>query len=134
MYERSFADSMGYLGLAYGKEFTQIELTQYYDFLKEYTDETLTEAIKNIIKSSKFMPKISDLIDECERCKGNIKFEILETMKNHGYFKDVSEYEKAGLWISKNCIPDWFREEMKKYYLLSKQEKLGTNKKVLIGE
>ena len=110
-----FVESMTYLGLAFNKTFTKNELILHYDFLKEYDDEVFTKAVKNIIKKSKFLPKINELIEECEIVKEEVKFNILEVMKNDGYFKNIKEYEKATNFLKSGIIPKWFANDMNNY-------------------
>lgn len=133
MTPEQFKDSMAYLGIAYGKEFTQQELTIYYDFLKEYSDATLVTAIKSIIKKSKFLPKITELLEECDKCKEHIKIDVLEFMRNKGYFKTLSEYEKATRWLETGIIPDWFKADLNEHYKMMQQVKLGHKETLLIG-
>lgn len=110
-----FVESMTYLGLAFNKTFTKNELILHYDFLKEYDDEVFTKAVKNIIRKSKFLPKINELIEECEIVKEEVKFNILEIMKNDGYFKNIKEYEKATNFLKSGIIPKWFANDMNNY-------------------
>ena len=110
-----FVESMTYLGLAFNKTFTKNELILHYDFLKEYEDEVFTKAVKNIIRKSKFLPKINELIEECEIVKEEFKFNILEIMKNDGYFKNIREYEKATNFLKSGIIPEWFANDMNNY-------------------
>lgn len=110
-----FVESMTYLGLAFNKTFTKNELILHYDFLKEYDDEVFTKAVKNIIRKSKFLPKINELIEECEIVKEEVKFNILEIMKNDGYFKNIKEYEKATNFMKSGIIPKWFANDMNNY-------------------
>ena len=110
-----FIESMTYLGLAFNKTFTKNELILHYDFLKEYDDEVFTKAVKNIIRKSKFLPKINELIEECEIVKEEVKFNILEIMKNDGYFKNIREYEKATNFLKSGIIPKWFANDMNNY-------------------
>ena len=110
-----FVESMTYLGLAFNKTFTKNELILHYDFLKEYDDEIFTKAVKNIIRKSKFLPKINELIEECEIVKEEVKFNILEIMKNDGYFKNIKEYEKATNFLKSGIIPKWFVNDMNNY-------------------
>lgn len=144
MTKEEFKDSISYLGMAYSKEFSQEELELYYDFLKDYKDETLVKAIKNIIKKSKFLPKINELIDECNKCKQNIKYEVVEFMLKSGYFKkgdyeeldfgqELRNYEKTKKFINENNVPEWLQEDINYYYKLMKQDRLVNNYK-LIGE
>ena len=95
MEKEQFVKCMTYLGIDYNKEYSKFEVEQHYEFLKEYSYEELKKAIKRIIKKSKFLPKINELIEECEIVKEEVKFNILEIMKNDGYFKNIKEYEKA---------------------------------------
>lgn len=110
-----FIKNMTYLGLAYDKQYTQEEIKLYYDFLKYFSDDVIVKAIKEIIKTSKFIPKINELIEKCEEIKKETQYEIIEKMKNQGYFKTTQEYEKAIMFLNTNIIPKWFIEDMKKY-------------------
>ena len=133
MTPEQFKDSMAYLGVAYGKEFTQQELIIHYDFLKEYNDATLVKAIKNIIKKSKFLPKINELVEECENCKEQVKYDVLEFMRSKGYFGALSEYEKATRWLETNNIPSWFKEDLNEHYKMMQQVKLEYKETLMLG-
>ena len=103
-----FIKNMTYLGLAYDKQYTQEEIKLYYDFLKDFNDDVIVKAIKEIIKTSKYIPKVTELVEKCESIREEIRFEVLEYMNNVGYFKDTREYQKASLFLEKNVIPYWF--------------------------
>lgn len=120
------------LGIAYGKEFSKDECATYYEFLQEYNYETFKKAVKTIIRKSKFMPKISDLIDECEEQKQQLRFDVIEYMRECGYFKDVKEYDKAVMWYSRGFIPSWLKDDMNKYYKLMNQSRLTNTRQFLI--
>lgn len=115
MGKEQFVKCMTYLGIAYNKEYSRFEVEQHYEFLKEYSYEELKKAIKGIIKKSKFLPKINELIEECEIVKEEVKFNILEVMKNDGYFKNIKEYEKATNFLKSGIIPKWFANDMNNY-------------------
>ena len=115
MTEIECTKGLTYLGTAYGKEYSKIECEQHYDFLRDYSYKTFVAAIKNIIRKSKFLPKITELLEECENCKEQTKFEVLEYMKNQGYFKSGSEYDKAISFLERNIIPEWFKEDLREY-------------------
>lgn len=133
MTEIEITKGLSYLGIAYGKEYTKIEVQQHYDFLKEYSYETFIKATKNIIRNSKFLPKINELLEECERQKTEMKFDIIEFMNKQGYFKDIKEYEQANLFMSENIMPEWFKNDINKYCEIMKQEKLE-HKEILMIE
>ena len=115
MGKEQFVKCMTYLGIAYNKEYSKFEVEQHYEFLKEYSYDELKKAIKGIIKKSKFLPKINELIEECEIVKEEFKFNILEIMKNDGYFKNIKEYEKATNFLKSGIIPKWFANDMNNY-------------------
>ena len=133
MKQEELVKGLKVLGIAYSKTFTQDECATYYEFLQEYTYETFKAAVKNLIKKTKFLPKISELVEECENCKSQLKFEVIEFMKVKGYFKASSEYDKTIDWYAKGIIPDWLKEDMKMYYKMMQQEKLCYNEQLRIG-
>lgn len=137
-----FIKAATYLGMAYGKEYSQAETQQMYEFLKEYNYQTMIDAVNSIIRKSKFAPKISELIEECENCKSTTRFEVLKYMRKTGYFKlgiirengeqiiltdehAIRNYEKASRFLERGIIPDWLQEDINYYYKLMKQEKLS---------
>lgn len=133
MTKEELTKGLTYLGMAYDKDYTSKECEMYYDFLKDFSYETFVKAIKNIIKKSKFIPKISELVEECENSKSTLTFDILNFMESQGYFKSAWEFEKASSFLERNIIPEWFKNDMKKYYAMMKQEKLETTERVMIG-
>lgn len=133
MKQEELVKGLKVLGIAYGKDFNQEECATYYEFLQEYTYETFKTAVKNIIKKSKFLPKISELVEECENCKELIRFEVIEFMKAKGYFKSPIEYEKTIMWYSRGIIPSWLKEDLNKYYKMMQQDKLQYQEQKLIG-
>lgn len=131
---KEFIKNMTYLGLAYDKQYTQEEIKLYYDFLKDFSDDVIVKAIKEIIKTSKFIPKITELVEKCQSIKENISFDVLEYMNNVGYFKDVSEYEKASLFLKKGIIPYWLQKDIDIYYKKMLNARLLNKEQVLIGK
>lgn len=133
MTEQELVKGLTYLGTAYGKEYTKLECEQHYDFLKEYSYETFVAAIKSIIKKSKFLPKITELLEECENYKEQKRFEVLEFMKEKGYFKHPNEYEKATSFMEKGIIPEWLQNDINKYYKQMVNNKLEHKDTLMIG-
>lgn len=133
MSKEELIKGLTYLGTAYGKEYSTLECEQHYDFLKEYSYQTFVVSIKNIIKKSKFLPKITELLEECENNKEKTKYDILDFMKSRNYFKSPNEYDKASTYLERKIIPSWFKEDMKKYYAMMKQETLDHKETLMIG-
>lgn len=133
MNKEEFVKILTYLGAAYGKEYTQVETSLHYDFLHSYSYETFKRAVQNIIRTSKFLPKVSELVEECEGCKEQARYEILDFMKQKGYFKTPIEYEKATMFMERAVVPEWLQKDINYYYDLMKQDRLVNNYK-FIGE
>lgn len=139
MTKEEFTKNMAYLGIAYGKGYTPEELEVFYEFLGNYKSEALKKAIKSLIRKTKFLPKIQELIEECKKAEEHIKYEVIEYMKKKGYFHEtgqtLSEYDKTIFFIQHNLIPDWLLADMRKYYsmMLTEQKQIENNDYQLIG-
>ena len=140
-----FIKAVSYLGMAYGKEYSQAETMQMYEFLKEYNYQTMIEAVKSIIRTSKYVPKIADLIEACENCKSSTKIAVVKYMRDSGYFKlcDYGEitdehatrnYNKVMMWLERGVMPDWLQEDINYYYLKMKNKALENNEQTLLED
>ena len=121
---KDFTSRLKYLGTAYNHKFSEEEAEVWYDFLKNYSIDVFNKAIKSCIENNKFMPKVADIKEYCEKEREVVKFDILERMVEDGYFRHPTEYEKAVSWLERNIIPEWFKKDMQKYdqKLLGKKE------------
>lgn len=139
-----FVKAVSYLGMAYGKEYSQAETMQMYDFLKDYNYQTMIEAVKSIIRTSKFVPKIADLIEACENNKSTQRVEVVKYMRDSGYFKlcDYGEitdehatrnYNKVLMWLERGVVPDWLQEDINYYYNKMHQERLSGSSNNLLN-
>jgi hypothetical protein len=143
MKQEEFVKGLTYLGMAYGKEYNQMETKQIYEFVKEYNYETFVKAINSIIRSSKFVPKIAYLIEACEENKSSQRIEVVKYMKDIGYFKyspygEITDehasrnYQKALMFLERNNVPDWLQDDINYFYNKMKQERLtGTTNNLL---
>lgn len=116
MERENFTNTMSYLGAIYGKDFKDSEIAVWYDILKEYPEEVLNRAIKQLAKTEKFLPAIATIVQECDKYKALTRFEVLEYMRYKNYFKTADEYLKAKEWLERKAMPEWFKEDIKKYY------------------
>ena len=116
MNKKDFINTITYLGLAYNKNFTDQEMLVWYDMLGEYPEEVLNKSIKDLVSREKYMPKISDVIEECKKYKKLDRYEVLERLRAKNYFKDGSEYLKAKQWLEEGIMPEWFKEVLKEQY------------------
>ena len=91
------------------------------------------------------MPSIAEILDKCDSSAKTYSYDILEKMKNDGYFKRgaygelddthaTRNYEKATMWLSKGIIPQWLLENMMSYgYKKMLNERLLNKEQTLIG-
>ena len=141
---------LNFLGLAYGKEYSQMEAQQIYEFVKEYDYDTFIRATKEIIRTSKFVPKIADLIEVCDKQKETKKVEVIEYMMKSGYFHkglirqngeqimldDIQafrNYEKATRFLERGIVPDWLQRDINYYFGIMQQEKLIMNENKMLN-
>lgn len=113
------------------EEFTGLVI-MYQEELYMYNKMTLTNAIKSIIRKSKFMPTLNEIIEECEMLKIRKKNIIIEKMIVAGYFKDPKEIDKTYKFMEEGIIPDWLLEDMKKYGY-EEEKSIGYTEKKMLG-
>lgn len=127
----------------YFRELSQEELAgltvMYQNQLNGYTSNVILKAVDKIIATSKYMPSIAELLNECSVQAENYTNTILVLMLNDGYFKkslygainDIQatrNYEKATKWVNSGIIPEWFLKDMISYGY--KVNKLLSNKEI----
>lgn len=112
------------------EEFIEM-LSMYKEELLCYSESVIAAAIKSIIKTNKFMPSIGEIIEACEKALMQQKLDILEKMKNDGYFKSDWELEKTYQFVAKGLIPDWLLNDMKKYGYIE-NNRLSNNENKLL--
>lgn len=140
-----FTKALSYLGLMYNKTYSQLETTMMYDFFQEYNYETFIAAVKNIVRTSSFIPKVADLIKECDKCRTLKKNEVAKFMLDEGYFNmggyceltdehAYRNYNKTLMWIERGTVPDWLQEDINYYYLKMKNKALGNSQQELLED
>lgn len=98
----------------------------YQEQLDGYEPTIVMKAVDEIIRGSRFMPTIAEIIDQCRKQIANRSTTILEFMKKEGYFKfgvcgelpiDQQEknYDKAIKFVEEKVVPTWLERDMKEY-------------------
>lgn len=64
MNKEKFLKIMTYMGIAYNKEITKEQLEVWYSFLKDYSEDQLNNAVKQIINTEKYMPSIAQIKEQ----------------------------------------------------------------------
>lgn len=116
MNKEDFINTITYLTTAYNKVFNEQEIAIWYDMLKDYPEEVLNKSIKEIVSTEQFMPTIATIISKCKEYKPLDRFEVLEQMRANNYFKTADEYLKAKQWLECGTIPEWFKNDITKFY------------------
>lgn len=127
MSQAEFARCMKRLSSFYFKDFGSDDLMAWYELFKDIKAKTLEQAITDIVKESKFMPNINQLLEKCKSTTNSFYLAIIDKMFKDGYFKQgiveldsehgMRNYEKAVRWIEEGIIPGFLKEDMKKYML-----------------
>lgn len=125
MTELEFIKCMKRLTSFYFKELNPDELNDWYELFKDISVKVLNNAITLIVKDSKYMPNINILLEKCNTVKNNYYLMIVEKMYKDGYFRrgikeldsehESRNYDKTIRWIEKGIIPEFLKEDMKKY-------------------
>lgn len=123
MTKQQLVSGLTYLGTAFNKTYTQTECELHYDFLGGYNFDTFVKAIKAIIRKSKFAPKISEIIDECEEAKFADRLISLEKARQF-HLLDNYNYKKIYDLVAAGYIPPFCQEEIEKGYKLLEQTAL----------
>lgn len=126
MTQVEFTKGMTILSVAYPKfEVDQMTMEVWYSFFEDIRADVFIAAVKSFIRASTFPPKINELIQYCEDCKGIIQNETLTNMLQQGYFHQgmddvqaMRNYEKASRWLERGVEPQWLKDDMRKYYKL----------------
>ena len=125
MNQIEFAKCMKKLSSFYFKDFSSDDLNDWYELFKNTKAKILEKAIIDIVKESKFMPNINILLDKCKNTTKSYYMAILDKMYKAGYFKEgiveldpqheIRNYEKSIKWIEEGVIPEFLKQDMRKY-------------------
>lgn len=126
MTQVEFTKGMTILSVAYPKfEADKTTLEVWYSFFEDVRADVFIAAVKSFIRSSTFPPKVNELLQYCEDCKGRIQNETLNTMLQQGYFHQgvddnqaMRNFEKACRWVERGTEPQWLKDDMRQYYKL----------------
>lgn len=143
MNQIEFARAMKRLFSFYFKDFSTDDLMAWYELFKDIKVKTLEQAITDIVKESKYMPNINQLLEKCKSTTNSFYLAIINKMYEDGYFKqgiveldpehEMRNYEKACRWVEVGIIPGFLKDDMKKY-MLDDNKQINGNKSFLIED
>lgn len=127
----AFIKCMKYLNACYSKSMDQEQLESWYDYFRDVSYSTLSNAIKEIVLESRYFPTISQLKDKCKEENKKYILSIIEQMKKCGYFKKgVKEltdshaqrsYDKTLMWLEEGKLPEFVENDIKEFLKQNKQ-------------
>lgn len=81
MTQVEFMKGMSILSVAYSNfEVDQMTMEVWYSFFEDIRADVFIAAVKTFIRASTFPPKINELLQYCEDCKGVIQNQTLSLM------------------------------------------------------
>ena len=131
----------------YFKNLSQLEIVGmvelYKENLREYDLTIVNNAIREIIKTYRYMPAISDIVDECQKQRSDLYYDVIYKMKKDGYFNngtygDLSDeqanrnFDKALSWLEKGIIPSFLKEDVEAYILTNNDKQIASNERLQI--
>lgn len=117
-----FLESFKKVCVVFGKAYDEKELSIYYEYLKDYSSQTFQVACDLAIKECKFFPKVAEMLEFCKRASIESKKIIVNYMISKGYFKCDAEIKKTLYFVEHNIIPNWLKDDMRKYYKMMLNE------------
>ncbi len=114
----------------------------YKEYLSKYDFNIINSVIDRRIKSSRYMPTIAEMIEECNMIKYEYLSKVVDFMYMDGYFhlgfKHLND-EQANInkiktlsWIEKDNLPLFLKEDIKYYISKYNQMLIANNKETLM--
>ena len=142
MKKLDFISGMKKLSSFYLKEFTNEQLSLWYEMFEEIPEDIFNQAIKEISKENKYIPNASLLHDKCSSLNKNNLMNIANYMYQDGYFhrgvKRLSDeqalrnFDKTVMWLEKGIIPSFLKEDMQEYMKKYKQSQIQNQERLKI--
>lgn len=142
MKKLDFISGMKKLSSFYLKEFTNEQLSLWYEMFEEIPEDIFNQAIKEISKENKYMPNASELYDKCSFLNKNNLMNIANYMYQDGYFhrgvKRLSDeqalrnLDKTIMWLEKGIIPSFLKEDIQDYMKKYKQSQIQNQERLKI--
>ena len=142
MKKLDFLSSMKKLSSFYLKEFTNEQLSLWYEMFEEIPADIFNQAVKEISKENKYMPNASELYDKCSSLNKNNLMNIVNYMYQDGYFhrgverlsdeQALRNLDKTVIWLEKGIIPSFLKEDMQDYMKKYKQSQIQDQERLKI--
>ena len=162
MNKEQFLRGMTFLGTAYKVGFTEEEIEVWYKMLKDYTEEDFNNAIKELIKTEKYLPTIAHITEQIakthfkaypraedewqrvinavhsfgsyreEEALNSMDENIANIVKLIGYYRICTSTQEEQVWNKKQFIEEY--NSIKEDLIKNERTQIGTNEKKMLNE
>ena len=142
MTQLDFISGMKRLCSYYFKELTNDQLEIWYEKFKDVRIDDFNQAINELSRESQYMPNANILHKKCSQINIRNISSIVQFMYEDGYFHDGVErlsdehanknFDKAMMWIEKDNLPQFLKDDINSYLSKYKQSKLENNERLKI--
>ena len=126
----------------YLKEFSNEQISLWYEMFEDIPTDVFNQAIKEIVKEKKYMPNASELYEKCSSLNKSNLIDILKFMYDDGYFHcgvetltdehALRNLDKSVMWVERGIIPEFLKKDMMKYMKIYKQAQIKDKERLKI--
>lgn len=135
MTKQDFLEGMTILGVAYDKEFTEEQVSVWYQMLGNYTKQEFKSAIQELIKTEEYLPSIAKITKTIAKTKVNLPDaedewqDVLRAVRQYGSWDEKGALESLEPYTRKIVQYIGFNR-----ICMATPEEQTWNKKEFIGE
>ena len=135
MTKQDFLEGMTILGVAYDKEFTEEQVSVWYQMLGNYTKQEFKSAIQELIKTEEYLPSIAKITKTIAKTKVNLPDaedewqDVLRAVRQYGSWDEKGALESLEPYTRKIVQYIGFNR-----ICMATPEEQVWNKKEFIGE
>lgn len=135
MNKQDFLEGITILGIAYDKEFTEEQVSVWYQMLGNYTKQEFKNAIQDLIKTEEHLPSIAKIIKTISKAKVNLSDaedewqDVIRAVREYGSWDEKGALESLQPYTRK--IVEYIGY---KRICMATPEEQKWNKKDFIGE
>lgn len=135
MSKQEFLEGMTILGIAYDKDFTEEQISVWYQMLGNYTKQEFKNAIQELIKTEDYLPSIAKITKSIAKNKSNLPDaedewqDVLRAVRQYGSWDEQGALESLNPYTRKIVQYIGFTR-----ICMATPEEQTWNKKNFIGE
>ena len=151
MTKEQFVKGITFLTIAYNKEFTEEQISVWYEFFKETDYDAFRQAVKRIIPQKQFMPSIAELKQEIALISNPILQlnadqewdEVIKAVRKYGSYREQEAMESLKPYtrnivrqvgFKRICLSENIQWERKEFMDLFNTNKERDETALMLGE